>query len=273
MTAGFVKIYASITRSSVWLESNETRLVWITMLVAAGPDGVVEASVGGLAHLARVTKAECRAALDVLEAPDADSRSEEHDGRRVEKVDGGWLVLNHAKYRERQSDRNAKAADRQRRWRERKRDAALRDISETHVTPSSHQKSEVRSQSAQRRTRRCGDRLPPPKHRDFKPTNPVSSSRAHPTASKTMDDLREAVANNRRIWGMPPQPMHETHDWNELALEAVKLAIAAVNTVLTEAGDIHQAADKLQQAAALMGHAATKRNPSDAEPPSPPPTP
>lgn len=154
---GFVKLYESITRSSVWLESNETRLVWITMLVVANAEGIVEASVGGLAHLARVSKPECRAALDILEGPDDDSRSPEHEGRRVERFDGGWLVLNHAKYRARQTDRNAATAERMRRYRERKKAAdspgrvVTRNVTvvtrnESNERPVTHQKTEVRVQ-------------------------------------------------------------------------------------------------------------------------------
>jgi hypothetical protein len=143
MSGGFVKLYQSITRSSVWGESHETRLVWITMLVEANADGIVEASVGGLAHLARVTKAECEAALAVLSAPDEDSRSPEHEGRRIRKVDGGWLVLNHAKYRARQSKRNAQAAERMRRYRERKRNERNVTRNAANVAAGSHQKAEA----------------------------------------------------------------------------------------------------------------------------------
>jgi hypothetical protein len=32
--------------------------------------------------------------------PDPHSRTPEHEGRRVAKVEGGWLILNHKKYRD-----------------------------------------------------------------------------------------------------------------------------------------------------------------------------
>lgn len=69
------------------------------MLAMANQRGIVEASIPGLAVLARVTLEECEEAIKILEAPDPYSRSTEHEGRRIQKVDGGWLILNHAKYR------------------------------------------------------------------------------------------------------------------------------------------------------------------------------
>lgn len=69
------------------------------MLALMDDKGVVPASVPGLAALANVKTEECRSALGVLMAPDSDSRTKEHDGRRISEVDGGWSILNFAKYR------------------------------------------------------------------------------------------------------------------------------------------------------------------------------
>lgn len=99
MTPGYTKLFSSIIFSSIWREKNEVRIVWITMLALRDRDNEVHASVPGLADAARVPVEECRAALAVLEAPDPDSRSTEFDGRRIEKIDGGWRILNGDKYR------------------------------------------------------------------------------------------------------------------------------------------------------------------------------
>ena len=32
-------------------------------------------------------------------SPDPDSRTKDHGGRRIEEIDGGWRLLNHAKYK------------------------------------------------------------------------------------------------------------------------------------------------------------------------------
>ncbi len=100
---GYTKLFGSIVASTIWREDNDTRIVWITMLALANKDGVVEASIPGLADLSRVTVEACRAAIVKLEAPDPDSRTKEYDGRRISPIDGGWSVLNHAKYRAKMS--------------------------------------------------------------------------------------------------------------------------------------------------------------------------
>jgi hypothetical protein len=102
--AGYTKLFSSILASTIWREDLETRIVWITLLAMAGKDGVAEASVPGLADFARVSVKATRAALAKLMAPDEDSRSKEHEGRRIQEVDGGWLLLNHAKYRAKLSE-------------------------------------------------------------------------------------------------------------------------------------------------------------------------
>lgn len=94
------KLFSKILQSSVWLESNPTRLVWITCLAAMDEDGMVQvASVRNLAHLARVTDEEAAGAIARLEGPDPDSSNPAHDGRRLERVPGGWIVLNAENYR------------------------------------------------------------------------------------------------------------------------------------------------------------------------------
>jgi len=69
------------------------------MLAMADADGHVAASVPGLADRARVPLEDCLKALDAFRAPDEWSRTKEFDGRRIVDVDGGWQLLNHAKYR------------------------------------------------------------------------------------------------------------------------------------------------------------------------------
>lgn len=99
LMTGYTKLFGSIVASTIWREDDKTRLVWITMLAIANKHGEVEASVPGLADLSRVSVAECRESLAKLESPDPDSRSSEQEGRRIEKVEGGWRLINHAKYR------------------------------------------------------------------------------------------------------------------------------------------------------------------------------
>lgn len=100
----FIKLFSSITTSSIWAEDDATRIVWITLLAMSDRTGYVAASVGGLAHEARVDRERCEAAIKKLSEPDSDSRSKEFDGRRIEVVAGGFQLLNYAKYREIKSE-------------------------------------------------------------------------------------------------------------------------------------------------------------------------
>lgn len=97
--SGYTKLFSSILASTVWREDNTTRIVWITLLAMSDKNGVAEGSIPGLADFARVSVAEVEAALVKLSSQDEYSRSKEHGGSRICEVDGGWQILNHAKYR------------------------------------------------------------------------------------------------------------------------------------------------------------------------------
>lgn len=100
---GYTKLFASIVASTIWREDDKTRLVWITMLAMKNERHMVEASVPGLADLARVTLEECEMALEKLSSTDKYSRNQDHGGRRIEKVNGGWIILNGEFYRRQMS--------------------------------------------------------------------------------------------------------------------------------------------------------------------------
>ena len=95
----FTKLFNSILDSTIWQEPLETKVVWITMLAMVDRNGEVHASIPGLAKRAGVTLQQCNAALACLESPDKYSRTKDHEGRRIGEIDGGWQLLNHAKYR------------------------------------------------------------------------------------------------------------------------------------------------------------------------------
>lgn len=94
------KLFTKILDSSIWLEPTPTRIVWLTFIAAMDDSGFVQfASVANVAHRAIVTVDEAQAAIDCLEGPDPQSADPDNDGRRVERVPGGWMVLNADKYR------------------------------------------------------------------------------------------------------------------------------------------------------------------------------
>lgn len=95
---GYTKLFESILTSTIWDETEQTRIVWITMLALKNQNHIVEASLPGLARMARVSIDATKEALEKFLAPDQHSRSQEFGGRRIEAVDGGWRILNGAKY-------------------------------------------------------------------------------------------------------------------------------------------------------------------------------
>lgn len=107
----YVKLFESIIHSTVWQEPLETKVTWITMLAMADQHGVVSASIPGLAKAAGVTLEGCERALATFLAPDKYSRTPDFEGRRIEPVQGGWVLLNHAFYRDlRERDDRREAA-------------------------------------------------------------------------------------------------------------------------------------------------------------------
>ncbi len=70
------------------------------MLAMADRRGRIWGSIPGLANRARLSVDQVEDALTRFQRPDKYSRTPDHEGRRVEKIDGGWRLLNHAKYRE-----------------------------------------------------------------------------------------------------------------------------------------------------------------------------
>lgn len=100
MSTTFTKLFSGLTESTVWVEAYPTRVLWVSMLSWADQHGRVFGSVPGIARRAGITLDECEAALVSFMSPDRHSRTPDHDGRRVEKIDGGWRLLNYSKYRE-----------------------------------------------------------------------------------------------------------------------------------------------------------------------------
>jgi hypothetical protein len=94
------KLFTKILDSSIWLEPTPTRIVWVTFLAAMDEHGFVPfASPGNVAQRAVVTLDEACAAIACLESADPDSSDSAHEGRRIERVPGGWVILNAEKYR------------------------------------------------------------------------------------------------------------------------------------------------------------------------------
>ncbi len=160
----YTKVFSSIITSTIWSEDDQTRIIWITMLAIADRHGDVAGSVPGLARIASVPIEACRRALEKFMGPDPDSRTTDDEGRRIEKIEGGWHLLNYEKYREMATDedRKLKAALRQQRARDRKKRNA-------GVTPPSHQIPQAEAE-AEADKKRPPPREAPPSVSDKPPT-------------------------------------------------------------------------------------------------------
>lgn len=220
----YTKLHQSILHSTVWAEDHATFKVWITLLVLANEHGEVEGTVPGLTRLAMVSRDECERALAKFAAPDPDSRTPDNDGRRIERIDGGWLLLNYQKYRAMASkeDSKSKTAERVRRHRERRRasnvtEGALqigqsnapvtqgRDIAEAeaeaesdHESVTTNHTGERESDARARKTKRptkvdAGDFTPPPGRVNGKPPMPTFEGDIVPVDWKPTDATREKI--------------------------------------------------------------------------------
>jgi len=91
----------------------------------------------------------CRASMNRLMSPDPDSRTACHEGRRIEKTDGGWIILNYAKFRARRdvSDEpeTAAARERMRKMRERNKAEQERNKAVTSASVSASASASVLS--------------------------------------------------------------------------------------------------------------------------------
>lgn len=138
--AGFVKLDSGILESTLW-GKKDARDLFITALLMAIPHEVTEpmeamnitdmkplgftvppgwygfvAAAGvGIVRRCGLEHERGMRALEELASPEPDSRSPDYEGRRMVRVDGGFIVLNFVKYR----DKDHTAGERMRRWRAR----------------------------------------------------------------------------------------------------------------------------------------------------------
>lgn len=153
----FAKLDSGIIRSSIWAEPLATRVLWITMLALKDENGFVSCARSGLQRCANISVEEFDTAIKALESPDLDSRTPDYDGCRVAKIDGGWIILNHEKYRLHDDIHREKTRERVRKFRENhdvKKNVTQCNVTDTLPSVSvsvSSSLSEKEDKSAERR--------------------------------------------------------------------------------------------------------------------------
>lgn len=124
--AHFTKLWSQILDSTVWTQTdNDFRVLWITILAKKDKDHIVRASIPGLAAAANISPEKCEQYLEKLMAPDKWSGNKEFEGRRLLRINDGWLVVSGQKYQDymRQEQRNEAVANAMKRYRAKKKGA------------------------------------------------------------------------------------------------------------------------------------------------------
>jgi hypothetical protein len=89
----------SLFAGLLWLKSVEARIVFITMLAMMDrKTGMVSSDIPGISVTANLPLAGAIKALKELESASPDLAHTVHEGRLIEKVDGGWIILGHEAY-------------------------------------------------------------------------------------------------------------------------------------------------------------------------------
>ncbi len=120
-------LFAKIVHSSLWAEPDYVCKIFVTMMAVKDADHIVRHTAYAIGRLSHKTEQEVLKALEILMAPDK-SRVEPqpYDGRRVEKVEAGYLILNGQYYEDlmRMENRRVYQAKKAREYRANKKTSA-----------------------------------------------------------------------------------------------------------------------------------------------------
>lgn len=250
---GYVKLDSGILDSSLWMNPDQTR-VFITAMVMAMPRevlkpmpqfqvrqlehtgfvvppgwyGFVEAAGPGIAHRAKLDAEAGLVALEALGEPDAASRNSAFDGRRLARVEGGFVVLNFMDFR----DKDHTGKERAQRYRERKKGgpANLPDSEKRHgasrvsVTPSRVTVTQSESESIETSqplvSMQQKQKQPGPPGSGLRPDTPTpvnSGSRPHlqKDAGGVASSLRDDARPRHQV-SKSPQEKAASKDWRAM---------------------------------------------------------
>ena len=209
-----MKLDTNILYSTLWVERTQ-REVFITALLMAEPFefkepqrqlnidsleyteppfiaepgwyGFVRSSGHGIANAAGLPKKGCLEALRELGDPDPESRSKDYDGRRMIRIDGGFLILNFMKYR----DKDHTAALRQRKLRQRRK--AEMDLRMEALREAGVIKSDVTPKEKPEKSRRDATKSQPGSQNGGRVLNPATGSEEIDFARHVFKDIGRAA--------------------------------------------------------------------------------
>lgn len=117
---GYTPIFSKIVDSSLWDEPDFVVKIFISMLAKKDRDNVVRATAFNISRWARKSEEEVIEALRILSSPDTKRlEPQEFEGRRIEKVKDGWIILKGEFYQKLMMEVNMRAykRDKQREYR------------------------------------------------------------------------------------------------------------------------------------------------------------
>jgi len=195
----FTKLFSSITESTIWAEPDHIRIVWITMLAMCDRQGRVYSTIPGLAGRSRVSVEACEEALAKFLSPDKYSRSKEFDGRRIEEIDGGWMLLNYERYRELRDSEADK--EKKRKWAAKHRAYEKRRLSTSTVDHDRPEVEHGRPKTEDRRQKTEGS------------SSPSEKEEASPLLEAAAKKSNGAYGLYRELWsaryGADPHPQQK----------------------------------------------------------------
>ena len=121
----YAKVFNQIFDSSI-ADDYRLRHFFMDLLVLADRNGVVDMTPTAIAARTRIPLDDVLAMLAKLELPDPESRTPDHDGRRIARLDDhrtwGWCIINYNRFREivKEEQRREKTRIRTEKWREKK---------------------------------------------------------------------------------------------------------------------------------------------------------
>lgn len=127
----YAKLFTSIYQGTLRGNSHGL-LVFTNLLAHADREGYADIHPRAIAEEVGLSVEEVKAAIEVLESPDDESRSPEEQGRRIVRIDDhrawGWKVVNYVKYRgiRDEEDRREQNRKSQAKWRAKQADSNQR---------------------------------------------------------------------------------------------------------------------------------------------------
>lgn len=118
----YTPLFSKVVDSSLWDEPDYVIKVFLTMIAKKDRDQVCRGNAYNIAQWSRKTEKEVLDAFVILAEPDTRRlEPQPHDGRRIERVEGGWMILNGKFYQDLMAvvNRRAKKATYEKNRRER----------------------------------------------------------------------------------------------------------------------------------------------------------